>query len=317
MGCVERRSIRMNAARRTTAAANEPIVGADEPVHQRHHAERRGQRAGEVEVAGVPLGLLDVAGREERDDEGDRDVDEEDPAPVEPLDEHAAGDQADRAAAGRDAGEDAEGPVAFRAFVEGRGDEGEGGRRGDRAADALEGTGGEELPFALGQSAEERGESEEEHAEDEHAAAPEDVARAPSEEQEAAERERVGVDDPGQAGRGEVQRALDVRERDVHDRDVEDHHQLTGRDDEQGDALAVPALAGGGGLCRCRRLGCTHVGASGNRLVSEAVGRSVHLSTLSPARTGDQLIKRGRARPGPRSRPAPRVPARPRGVRLR
>src|SRR5205085_1386031 len=48
--------------------------------------------------------------------------------------------------------------------------------------------------------------------------------------------ERVGVEHPGQPGRGEVQSALDVRQRDVHDGRVEHDHQLCGGDDSQREA---------------------------------------------------------------------------------
>ena len=49
---------------------------------------------------------------------------------------------------------------------------------------------------------------------------------APGEQQEAGERDQVGVDHPGEAGLGEVQVALDRRQRDVDDRRVEHDHQL-------------------------------------------------------------------------------------------
>ena len=54
-----------------------------------------------------------------------------------------------------------------------------------------------------------------------------------AEQQQAAERERVGGDDPLAVAVGEVQRLLRGRQRDVHDRRVEDDHQL--RDAEDGE----------------------------------------------------------------------------------
>ena len=66
--------------------------------------------------------------------------------------------------------------------------------------------------------------------------AAEDVARAAAEQQEAAERQRVPVQHPGQAGGGEVQGVLDVRQRDVHDGGVEDDHELGAEHDGERDA---------------------------------------------------------------------------------
>jgi len=52
-----------------------------------------------------------------------------------------------------------------------------------------------------------------------------------AEQQQAAEGEGVGVDDPGQAGVAEAEVGLDVRQRDVDDGAVEHDHQLRAADD--------------------------------------------------------------------------------------
>ena len=67
-------------------------------------------------------------------------------------------------------------------------------------------------------------------ADDEDAPAAEQVRRAAAEQQEAAEHERVRVDDPLQAALGEAEVALDRRQRDVHDRGVEHDHELRDRE---------------------------------------------------------------------------------------
>lgn len=152
------------------------------------------------------------------------------------------GQQADRGAGARHRGEDAERLVAFRPFLEVGGDQREGGRRADRAADALQGACGQQHAAVLRESAEQRGEAEEQGADDEHPAAAEDVARPAAEQQQPAEGEGVRVDDPGQVGGGELQHVPDLRQRDVHDRGVEHHHQLGRGDHGQGDAFA-PAFA--------------------------------------------------------------------------
>ena len=67
----------------------------------------------------------------------------------------------------------------------------------------------------------------------ERAAPPEQVAGAGPQQQEAAEGEQVGVEDPGELAPGEAEALLDVREGDVDDGRVQDHHELGGQDDEQ------------------------------------------------------------------------------------
>ena len=84
---------------------------------------------------------------------------------------------------------------------------------------------------------------EQDDAGDEDPASAEDVTGAAAEQQQAAEGERVGVDDPLQAGAGEAERVLDVRERDVDDGRVEHHHELGGGDDHQRQAEAALASA--------------------------------------------------------------------------
>ena len=67
---------------------------------------------------------------------------------------------------------------------------------------------------------------EDRDAGEEGAAPAEQVAGPGTEQQQAAEGQGVGVEHPGQAGVGEAQRALDVRQRDVHDGRVQHDHQL-------------------------------------------------------------------------------------------
>jgi hypothetical protein len=65
--------------------------------------------------------------------------------------------------------------------------------------------------------------------------APDQVAEAPGQEQEAAERQQIGVDDPRQVGLAEAEIVLDGGERDVHDRRVHGDHQLAQTHDKDGD----------------------------------------------------------------------------------
>ena len=128
------------------------------------------------------------------------------------------------------------------------------GGREDRRAEALERARRDQLALAGRQAAEQRGEREEDEADGEDAAAAEQVGHAPAEQQEAAEDERVGVDDPGQVLLGEVEVAADRRQRDIDDRGVEDDDEL-GRG-EQGECEALSRywlLTGSRGVPSCTR----------------------------------------------------------------
>src|SRR5215210_2773333 len=79
--------------------------------------------------------------------------------------------------------------------------------------------------------------------------APEQVRDPPAEQQESAERDHVGVQDPGEIGLREVLSASDRRQRDVHDRSVEHDHELGDADQAQ----RLPPLPLEGTLSRFRR----------------------------------------------------------------
>src|SRR5262249_7280085 len=85
---------------------------------------------------------------------------------------------------------------------------------------------------------------EEHETADEHAPAAEKVGEPAAEQQEAAERQRVGVDDPREVVLVEVERAPDRRQRDVDDRGVEDDHELRQGEEREREQLVAP---GGGG----------------------------------------------------------------------
>jgi hypothetical protein len=93
----------------------------------------------------------------------------------------------------------------------------------------------------------ERGRGEEEHTDDEHLATSEQVAESATEEQQAADGQGVGVDDPRQAGLAEAEIGLDVGQRDVDDGAVEHDHQLGSADDGEGEPEPSTGSVG-----RCR-----------------------------------------------------------------
>jgi hypothetical protein len=76
-----------------------------------------------------------------------------------------------------------------------------------------------------------------------------------TEQQQAAEGQRVGVEDPGQAGRGKAQAMADLWERNVHDGQVQDDHELGAEHQGQADPAGAGPGWGREGGCYCRA-GC-------------------------------------------------------------
>jgi hypothetical protein len=105
------------------------------------------------------------------------------------------------------------------------------------SAEALRSARGDQPRLRLRHPAGQRGEREDDEAEHEHASAPHQVSEPPTEQQEAAEGERVRVDDPRQVVLGEAQRASDRRQRHIYDRGVDDEHELRHREEHEGEVL--------------------------------------------------------------------------------
>ena len=128
-------------------------------------------------------------------------------------------------------------PVALGALGKGHRDDRQRRRRHDRGAEALGCPRREQPSLRLRDPARERGEREQHQSEHEHPAAPEQVGHAAAEQQEAAEGQRVGVDDPRKIGPREVKGPADRRQRDVHDRGVDHDDELRHREQQQGEIL--------------------------------------------------------------------------------
>ena len=86
--------------------------------------------------------------------------------------------------------------------------------------------GGDELAQRAGQAGGQRRRREQGEAGDQHVAPAEQVGGPPAEQQEAAERQAVGDDDPLQVGLGDAEVGLDRRQGHVHDGEVEHDHEL-------------------------------------------------------------------------------------------
>jgi hypothetical protein len=110
-------------------------------------------------------------------------------------------------------------------------------------ADALEEAGADQRSLTWGDATEERRDRERDESGEKHALAADEVADAAGQEQQAAEADEEGVDDPGQVALAEVKVLLDRGQRDVHDRDVEHDHELRQADDGE---RGPPAAVGGG-----------------------------------------------------------------------
>ena len=79
----------------------------------------------------------------------------------------------------------------------------------------------------------ERRQREERDPDQEQTAVAEEVAQPAAEQEEAAEGEQVGVDHPGERRLREAEILPDRRQRDAHDRHVEDDHQVAQAEDDQ------------------------------------------------------------------------------------
>lgn len=234
----------------TVVASDQPHgLGTGEAVHQGDQAERGEHDAGDVQrcaVAGAGR-LTDDEVRARGGDDGERDVDEERPAPVQVLGEEAAEDQPDSATATGDGPVDAERLGALLGVGEHHGEQGEGGRGEQGAEDTLEGPGAEHHRLVLGGAAERGGQREADQTDDEGALAPPEVGDPAAEEEKSTEGEGVGGDDPLLVAVGYAEVGLGGGQRDVHDGRVEDDHQLGERDEGQG----FPATRiGKGGVSR-------------------------------------------------------------------
>ena len=187
------------------------------------------------------LGLRQESQREGEDEHADRQVDQEDPVPVEPACEHAAEQDADAAAAGHHEPEHTHCLRAIDRLREEDHDQRERHCRDDGPADSLNRARCDQQSLRAREPAGERRQREDRDPDQEQPAVAEEVTEPAAEQQKAAEREDVGVHDPGKRRLREAEVGADRRECDVHDRGVEDDHQIA----EAQHVEREPATAGG------------------------------------------------------------------------
>ena len=230
-------------------------------VHDR--VDREDQRAGDRRGPGEvdPLALRGPGRtrqepqRQEHDHGADRDVDEEDPVPVQEVGQEAAEHDTDAPAA---CGHEAEDPHRLGA-VGGLGEKHEHQREGDRgrdgASDALHRPRGDEEALRRCEAARERGQREQRDPDQEEPPVTEQVAEPPAEQQAAAVSQQVRVHDPRERGLGEAEVVLDRRQRDVHDRHVQHDHQRRETQHVEGDPATAAFQGHKAPFGRSRRVG--------------------------------------------------------------
>ncbi len=217
-------------------------LGVREAVDQREQPRRGEQRCPRGPAAGAraartlskqPAGG-DAAGHREQE------VHVQAPAPDEPLGEDAAEQQARRAAPPPAIAPKMPNALPRSCRVGERdGEQCERRRREQRSEDALRRARGDEHAEGPGGTADRGGDGEAEQAADERPLAPEQVAEPAAEQQQRAERQRVGGDDPLARVVGEAEVLLRAGQGDVHDRRVQHDHQLRDGDHREDEPAAL------------------------------------------------------------------------------
>ena len=179
----------------------------DDPVHAEHH--RTGDQDGARDVRPVlesePRLRREQPQRDGARDDPDRDVDEEDPVPVDRLRQHAPDEQPDRATRGRYERVRADRLRLLTRLGEHPHDHPEHDGGGQRAAGALDEPRSDQRRLAVGQAACRARRREHGQADQEDPPVPEQVAETAGQQQQAAERDQVAVHDPREGRLREVQ----------------------------------------------------------------------------------------------------------------
>jgi hypothetical protein len=221
---------------------------AEDSVHAEHQAPDEQRRARDIGSGRQPdpLAIRDQPDREHRGRESDGQVDEEDPMPVDRLGQNSARQQPDRPAGDGDERVSADRLRLLPGVREHRHDHPEDHGGGQRPANALDEARADQQALALGQRAEQRRDGEHSESDEEDPPLPDQVAKTPRQQQQAAERDQVGVDHPGEVALREAEILSDRRQGNVYDRRIEDDHQHPEAQHVQ--RQPPPAVLGSGGL---------------------------------------------------------------------
>ena len=177
------------------------VVGLDQGVDQRAQRDDGEELTGQVERAALGVGRLPHgAQRDDKREDADRHVDEEHALPAQRVDEHAADDGTRCQGQARDAGPQADRLGAFLGVGEGGDEDRKRARQQRCRADTLEGATRDEPVQRRCQAAQQRAAREDHEPGEEEPLATIEVAEHPTGEHETGEEQRVGRDDPLQAG---------------------------------------------------------------------------------------------------------------------
>jgi hypothetical protein len=216
----------------------------------RRHREQRQHHAPRVQPAGPVgprLGQDERAEHQQHHHHGD--VDQEDRAPVEVLQQHPADDRAHRRPGGEAGGPQRHGEPALGAVGEQGAQQGQRGGHEHRAEEAQQGAGGDEVGGVGGERGRQGHRTEAGDADQQRAAPADAVAQGAHRDQQARQDERVDVDDPQLLVRGRAERDGD-RGQGEPEHGVVDRHQQGGEEqDGQAEPLAAAGAGGDDGHC--------------------------------------------------------------------
>lgn len=204
------------------------VLGGEGESHD--DEDRRGgreDRPGNVEspqarVAGIGRHR---AHSEDDDDEDERNVDREHRPPPPGVGEHPAEDGSEDHSGRPGGSPDAQGAVAVRPLTEADGEQCEGRGSQCRTPESLDAASCDEHPFGDGECPQQGAEREECQPREEHPPAAEGIGEPAAEQEEPAEGDGIGADDPLERRRGESQRR-DLGQGDEDDVVIEADEQL-------------------------------------------------------------------------------------------
>ncbi len=235
---------------------HEPVRGGLlDGVHDTDHADQGEGDAQQVPRAGVGVAGLGQQLRADDDQDGHHgQVDQEDRAPPEVLQQEPADDRADRRTGGGGGAPDADGEAAFARVVEEVPDQGEGGGHQGGARDAEQRPGEDHQLGRVRVGVEHGYRAERRGAHEQDPLAADAVAEAAHGDEQTGDDEGVDVADPEQlgAGRGEV--LTDVGGRETEHGRVDGHQQHGQHEDGQRQP-AAGALHRLGRVCRLQGAG--------------------------------------------------------------
>ncbi len=223
----EERQHHQSAEERDEHGARTPAARrrGDHPEEDAAHAGRGEHGAREVGPArhGV-LGLRHDPGDADERQHHDGDVEDEDGAPPEVFQQHAAEQRAEHHAQRGDRAPASDGGAALLGGEDVDQDR-QGARHEERSADAHQSAGGDDLPRLLREGAERGGDAEDGQAHQQHLLAPEAVREAAGGEQDTGQHQGVRVHEPLEFLGPGPQFTAHRRQRDVEHRGVDRHHE--------------------------------------------------------------------------------------------